>query len=168
MQRIVIEEFSQISEDDALSKAMVRAYDYFSEHFNVAVNVLDLAECSDGRFHAIVEVTITPIKLSEAHEVEGLDLEVRHEHDKSYDADKQKEEAEWRELIHSHFTAMGMAYAPHIPASLKANINRIDLFNMMLEKDFLHSANPKHDVLHKYLPRGYNPHYRLRPKGEDD
>ncbi len=171
MQRIVIEKFSDISEDDALAKAMAKAYEYFTDFYEVDIQVLDVATLKGGRYHAIVEVRIKHMEMSEDHKVEALDVELKHNHNRRYYENKRLEENQFRRMIYDHFAAMGMQYFPEIPAYLKCTLTKVELLNHMMEEDFMFASHPHHhDTVHKYLPRGYNPYYAPCPEGnkEDD
>jgi hypothetical protein len=136
--RVIIEGYSDVSAEAALSSALDKAAHYFSEDHDIAITVQQLIELPNGGHRATLEVHVTPFTLRDNAHIKGLDVELKRGESKEYYDARTAEEEHLHHLIFDHFSGISKAKTVgHIPPSFLINVTDVKLMNHMIEKQFL-------------------------------
>lgn len=136
--RVILEGYSDISAEKALSSALDKAAHYFAEDRDVSITVSQLIELPQGGHRATLEVHITPIILHDSAHLKNADIELKRDHDKAFRDKQHHEEENLHHLIFDHFTGMASGLPlGKLPPSMMINVTDAKLLHYMLEKQFL-------------------------------
>lgn len=145
MRRMIIEGFSPESDKEALSDALHKAAEHFSEQHDVSIILLELMTLPSGMHRAMIEVRINNMTSKDRVHPAGADLELKHIHEHEYKAKKKLEENQIKHLVYDHFAARAGRPAV-LPEMMMINVGEAKLLHYMIEKEFFKAGHPFESV----------------------
>lgn len=144
MLKFVIEAWSDVSLDDALSQAMRKASEFLSRGKDLHVSILELKTMPDGRHKAVLEIAQEVITKKKEFEIEGhvkghvrgLDHEFRME--------RREERAREARMVGDHFVYSLGNWCPDIPDYFTAHMGEAEISGDAIEHEFLSAAHGHH------------------------
>lgn len=141
--RALVEGYSDVSPEDALSRALTKAGQFFAPHHEVNLTLQRLTHLPGGGHRALMEVHMVPFALRPYPHITAPDVDAVRAHDHTFRRDRKREAEEAAHLVYDHFAAVKSAAPTSMPASFLINITDAALLNKMIEKQFFSSAKPK-------------------------
>lgn len=141
MIKVIVEGYSENSEDQALADAMAKAARYLSSDHDVSIAILELAQLPGRGFKAVLEITITPMTRKDTLHREGQDLELQRLYNADYKARKKYAEQHWKREMANQFVRTMGTNCPDIPDFLAVTIDEAGLLNRRIEKEFFYASH---------------------------
>jgi len=140
--RVVIEGFSDEGAEQALSSALDKAKQYFSEDRDISITLHQLIELPQGGHRATLELHLTPISLKLKPHLKAADIENKRNLQQGFDALRKHEAELIPHLVYDHFArSVGGFSSAAVPPYFLIHVTDANLMNFMIEREFFNAGH---------------------------